>query len=171
MDRHPGGKGHSRRMIELLNLPLGTCVLDMGAGEGETVALLRAFGYDARGIDLKPRSKTVEQGDFLCTPYPAASFDGIISQCAFFVSGDVPRALEEAYRLLKKGGVLVMSDVWPQDENLEKTAENAGFEVLQSEDMSESWKQYYIQLRWRGEIERIECGRKFGYKLILCRKQ
>lgn len=170
MDRHPGGKEHSRYMIELMNLPEGAAILDMGAGAGETVGLLRVLGYNARGIDLQPRSDLVEQGDYLCAPYSNASFDGIISQCSFYVSGNVPGALAQAHRLLKKGGILVLSDVFPQDENPEEIVQKAGFETLQMEDMTESWKQHYIQLRWQGEISKLTCDRKVEYKLILCKK-
>lgn len=170
VDRHPGGEQHSRHMIELLNLPVGARVLDMGAGAGETVAWLCEAGYNARGIDLLPRGKNVEQGDFLHCPYPDGSFDGIISQCALLVSGDTANALREVYRLLESGGVFALSDVFPADEDLEEMVRNTGFRVLQSEDMTESWKQYYFQLRWRGEISKMDCHRKFGYKLILCQK-
>ena len=52
MNGHPGGDTHTMRMIELCALSPGARVLDMGAGEGEAVALLRAHGLDAVGIDL-----------------------------------------------------------------------------------------------------------------------
>lgn len=170
MDRHPGGEQHSRDLIELLDLPAGAYVLDMGAGAGETVARLREAGFDARGIDLQPRGDAVACGDFLNCPYPDGVFDGIISQCAFFVSGDAEKAMKEAHRLLKMGGKLALSDVYPVEEPLEKLARKAGFRVLRSEDMTESWKQYYFQLRWRGEIPKLDADRKFGYMLILCEK-
>ena len=44
MNGHPGGTEHTRRMIALADLPEGACVLDMGAGSGEAVRLLRAAG-------------------------------------------------------------------------------------------------------------------------------
>ena len=90
MKGHPGGLEHSRYLIELSFLPIGSRWLDMGAGAGETVRLLKEQGSEALGIDLEPRGEGVEQGDFLHAPYEDASFDGIISQCAFYVSGDVP---------------------------------------------------------------------------------
>ena len=171
MDRHPGGEAHSRHMIELAGLPAGAKVLDMGAGAGELTALLRGAGYDARGIDLQPRGEGVEQGDFLHCPWADASFDAVFSQCAFYAGGDVPGALKEAWRLLKTGGVLVLSDVCPRDEDLAQTARAAGFEVLRCEDLTESWKQYYIQLLWEGKIAPMSRDRKFGYILLLCRKR
>ena len=88
MKSHPGGAEHTRRMLELSSLPEGAAVLDMGAGAGETLELLRERGFAARGIDLAPRSEAVEQGDLLRVPFPDGSFDAVISQCAFFISGD-----------------------------------------------------------------------------------
>lgn len=39
--------------------------LDLGAGEGETVRIMKAFGLNVQGVDLVPRSSEVQQGDFL----------------------------------------------------------------------------------------------------------
>ena len=52
MNKHPGGEEHTRRMLELARLPAGASVLDLGAGDGETLRLLQSLGYDAEGIDL-----------------------------------------------------------------------------------------------------------------------
>ena len=149
MNGHPGGVKHTRRMLELAALPVGSRVLDMGAGAGETVRFLREQGFQARGLDRTPRNETVERGDFLHAPYPDESFDAVISQCAFFVSGDVPGALGEARRLLKPGGKLLLSDVFftPPRPLLEA----AGFAVLRAEDMTASWREYFLEALWREE--------------------
>ena len=97
---HPGGEKHSRYLIELAFLDKGAKWLDMGAGDGGTVRLLRGLGYNAEGIDLEPRGKDVTRGNFLEVPWQNDFFDGILSQCSFYVSGDVPGALQEAARLL-----------------------------------------------------------------------
>ena len=93
MKSHPGGLGHSQHMIALSALAVPSRWLDMGAGDGETVRLLRSMGHEAMGLDLEPRSEDVTQGDYHCAPYADNYFDGIISQCSFYVSGDVPKAL------------------------------------------------------------------------------
>ena len=59
MTRHPGGEEHSRYLIELSFVMPPARWLDMGAGSGETVRLLRSLGYEAEGIDLEPSGEKV----------------------------------------------------------------------------------------------------------------
>lgn len=171
MNGHPGGSQHSLKMLELSGLLPGSNILDMGAGAGDTLVLFREQGYVVRGIDLKPQSEEVEQGDFLQSSLPDYQFDGIISQCAFFVSKDVRTAFREAYRMLKKGGKLMLSDVCPQGQHLGRQAEEAGFTVLFHEDMTRQWKEYYIEAIWRGTADDVPCQPKCSYQMVICLKQ
>ena len=169
MKSHPGGEEHSRRMLALSALPPGASVLDMGAGAGESLALLRELGYAARGIDLAPRAQSVEQGDLLHAPFPDGSFDAVLSQCAFFVSGNQRAALREANRVLKPGGKLLLSDVFFEDP--EELLRSAGFEVLRAEDMTALWRAYYLEALWRDDASC--CGLpkgKSSYWLLIARK-
>ena len=152
MNGHPDGEAHTRRMLALADMQPGASVLDMGAGSEEAVKLMRSLGYESTGIDLEPRSKDVEQSDFLHLSYSDESFDAVLSQCAFFISGDVSGALREAHRVLKPGGTLMLSDVF--FEVPAPVVEAAGFEILQIEDMTDAWREYYLEALWRGE----DCG-------------
>ena len=169
MRSHPGGGEHTRRMLELAELRPGASVLDMGAGAGETAALLRSLGFEARGIDLEPRAESVEKGDFLRCSFPDGSFDAVISQCAFFVSGDQRGALREAHRLLKSGGKLLLSDVFftPPEALLRE----AGFELLHAEDMTAAWREYFLEALWRDEQPCCEIPKgKSAYWILIARK-
>ncbi len=170
MNGHPGGAAHTRRMLALGALAPGSRVLDMGAGAGETVALLRGSGYDGVGLDLAPRGANVRTGDFLRTGFPDGSFDGVISQCAFYLSGDVPGALAESRRILKTGGVLMLSDVFFEPPVPLLT--RAGFSVLVCEDMTAQWRGYYLEAVWRGAADGCRVPRgKCGYHLLIGRKE
>ena len=168
MNTHPGGEKHTRRMLALAPLTDGAKILDMGAGAGETVTILRTQGYEAVGIDLAPRGENVEKADFLCAPFPKESFDAVISQCAFFVSGNAGKALSEAYRVLKKGGILMLSDVFFR--NAVEVAESVPFKVLHSEDLTAQWREYYLEALWRGAVC---CGirGRCTYEMLICKKE
>ena len=167
---HPGGETHSRYLIELSFLDKGSKWLDMGAGDGSAVRLLRSLGYAAEGIDLEPRGKDVIRGDYLNAPWQEGFFDGIISQCSFYVSGDVPGALAEAGRLLRKGGKLVFSDVTENVVMLLNQCRGAGFAVRHLEDLTEEWKEYYLEALWTQDNVCLPQGKKFSYVLFVCER-
>ena len=169
MRRHPGGEASTRRMLELAALPPGGRVLDLGAGAGESLRLLRALGYEARGLDRQPRGEGVEEGDLLHTGLCAADFDAVLSECAFFVSGDQPGALAEARRLLRPGGLLLLSDLFFTAP--EPLLHGAGFVLLHAEDMTALWRDYYLEALWRDEPLCCEVPRrKCRYWLLIGKK-
>ena len=108
MNRHPGREEQTIHLLKSIELKKGMKALDLGAGEGETVRIMKAFGLNVQGVDLVPRSSEVQQGDFLDLQYAADSMDLCISQCAFFVSRDQKKAVSECWRVLKKGGFLAV---------------------------------------------------------------
>ena len=167
---HPGGEAHSRYLIELSFLEPGSKWLDMGAGDGSTVRLLRELGHKAEGIDLVPRGEDARQGDYLHAPYADGSFDGIISQCSFYVSGDVPGALREAGRMLRKGGKLVFSDVTEDVVKLLNHCRQAGFAVRHLEDLTDQWKEYYLEALWSQDNVCLPQGKKVSYVLFVCER-
>lgn len=172
MTGHPEGTAFTERLLALSKLR--PCrVLDMGAGAGESVALLRRQGFDAVGIDRAP-GPALLCGDFFHCPFPAKSFDAVLSECAFFISGDMTAALREAARLLRPGGLLLLSDVYfGAAEEIEAAIESSGFRLVCFEDAGAAWKQYYIECIWRGTAEGMpSCtgGRKCSYYLAVCER-
>lgn len=167
MNRHPGGSGLTLRLLEIGGVK--PCrILDMGAGDGESLRLLRSLGYDACGIDLEP-GPGVEKGSFLSLPYPEGSFDAVITECSLFISGDAGRALREAKRVLRKGGTLLCSDVWFTDPV--PALSDAGFGNIVTEDITSRWREYYLEQIWNGSAEPVRCRLPAGkcrYYLISC---
>lgn len=171
--RHPGGLQMTRRLIELANI--NPCrILDMGAGTGSTVKFLKELGFDACGIDLEP-GEGVEKGDMLNTGFPAGSFDAIISECVFFISGSAVGAISEARRLLEIGGKLLLSDIlYGDEETLREFLRTEGFRLLNCIDITDEWKRYYIERIWDGTADKFckidheyYCAKKFRYFLSI----
>jgi ubiquinone/menaquinone biosynthesis C-methylase UbiE len=175
---HYGGLAANDALAERGRITEGTRVVDFCAGlGGPSRYLAHRYGADVTGIELTPaRVKGAEEltrrvglqdrvrvieGDVMQVPLTDGNVDVVISQEALLHVPDKPRALAEAYRILKPGGRIVFTD-WvahcPLDEadkalmwqgmavrdlySLPIYADlvgKAGFTVTSAEDLTQEW--------------------------------
>lgn len=121
-----------RRTIERLELPSGAVVLDVGCGTGASA--LRAaevVGPHGRviGVDLAGRLLEVARqkakcrgltnidfvtGDMEQLGYPDNHFDAVVSVFSIFFVPDMVREVRELWRMVRPGGLLVITTWGPR---------------------------------------------------------
>jgi len=125
---HPGGLKLTERLGEVLDLTPGSRLLDVAAGRGASaIFLAERFGCEVVGIDYS--RKNVEAGneeagargpDIKVTfqwadaeklPFPDASFDAVICECAFCAFPGKQAAACEFNRVLRPRGRVGLSDL------------------------------------------------------------
>jgi SAM-dependent methyltransferase len=127
VERYLNPPGNSPYALEyafhLLGDARGKKVLDLGCGHGENVALLVERGAAVIGIDLSPelvqlaeqrmatagRSAELRVGSAYETGLADESVD-IVFCIALIHHLEIPKARAEMYRVLKKGGYVVLSE-------------------------------------------------------------
>jgi SAM-dependent methyltransferase len=159
-------------------LPAGSLVLDVGCGPGFDAAALRDRGLRAFGLDYSwgmlatgrvQVGGPTGQADMRRLPLARRSCDGlwVMASLLHLPRAQVPATLREFHRVLRPGGVLLLSvkggagegwrqtldrpgidrfyTFWPADE-LNQVLETAGFQLV------EQWENRVNDVRWLGRL-------------------
>lgn len=119
-------------LAQTASIQVSDHVLDAGCGVGgSSIFLAGTYGCQVTGITLSAKQQasattnaketglshliTFEQQDFTCTTFPDQSFDVIWTLESVVHAADKTSFLEEAYRLLKPGGRLIMGEYFKKE--------------------------------------------------------
>ncbi|MGQ4401893.1 class I SAM-dependent methyltransferase [Streptomyces hayashii] len=116
-DRMRGGMERGRQAAAQLagDLTPGP-VLEVGVGTGIVATGLGELGHDVYGVDVSLPMLTraaerlpgrITAGDARALPFADGSFDNLVFTHVLHLVGDMPRALREAARVLRRGGRLL----------------------------------------------------------------
>ncbi len=166
----PGGIELTCSLVKAANLALEENILDVCCGMGESVAALALLGYNIEGVDISP--KLIEKGRALgrkINPGNAYELKGqykaLLYECALSLLQDKPRALKAAAKALPRGGLILLSDLYPKRESaaprlncdtclngilpfkrLNDFMEAAGFSLIYFKDQSNVYRNFLSML-------------------------
>lgn len=125
----PGGVELTRYALTAAKVQPGSALLDVGCGDGTAAAMAqREFGLAVTGVDVekhgvalaKERGVAAQVMDAAALEFPSRSFDAVMMECVFSVLERQEEAIHEAYCVLRPGGVLILSDLYCRNPDLER---------------------------------------------------
>jgi ubiquinone/menaquinone biosynthesis C-methylase UbiE len=146
----PGGFKLTERAVQFCKLCTEDTVLDLGCGQGATVCYLNEkHNIKAVGIDISEKlisiaRKKYRHADFTLgtgenMPFEEESFGGVFAECTLSLMDDLDSTLKEVFRVLKKYGWFVITDVYARNpgpvKELEKFTLNSCMRGLHDLDM------------------------------------
>jgi ubiquinone/menaquinone biosynthesis C-methylase UbiE len=164
-----------KAVLALLPPVTGLRILDAGCGTGNFSLTLAARGADMVGVDQsaamlsRARGKSQEgpgtvewvRGDLAQLPFPAQSFDGVVSITALDFIACREAVIRELARVLKPGGFLVVAvlnrySLWTLKRKLKARISRQAWrrvDFLRKSDLAALLPDaIFSQLRWRGAV-------------------
>jgi len=116
----PGGLALTMRALDMSALPGAALVLDIGCGRGATARLLAARGHQVLALDASEHNVSQTRAHSVfpllaraeALPLAARSVDAVFCECVLSVTGQTQAVLAESARVLRPGGLLVLSDLY-----------------------------------------------------------
>lgn len=130
--------GHADLLLQILDLPEGARVVDLGCGTGELARLCHELRPDVQWVLVNKDLWQLEQcpvwaeqvqADMTSTGLEAGGYDAVVVAYALgYVNAAA--ALEEANRLLKVGGKLVLHELYAEEVTVrDRARQELGYEL------------------------------------------
>jgi len=193
---HPGGFALTKYAVDFCKFEKGAKLCDIGCGNGETKDRLEnEYGYNVCGVEPS-EAMGGGRADIIFakaekTGLSDETFDGVLFECVLSLCDDLKASVKEAKRILKKGGYIIVSDVysksgkmsadgplrWVYPESEFKSLINElGFETVLYEDHTKEMLTMAAQMIMDGageemcalfsSLRKIRCG----YFLLIARR-
>lgn len=157
----PGGLELTDELLSLYPIKENSKILDIGCGSGVSVDYLLNKQFKAIGIDtdidiIKTNKSKLDLRimDAHSMSFDENEFDIVICECSLSVMKNPKNVLKECNRILKKDGIMLISDIYLRSSNRYSTQfyeaifEDAGFKMISFIDKSNLWKEYVAKVIW-----------------------
>jgi ubiquinone/menaquinone biosynthesis C-methylase UbiE len=117
--KHGAFKGDevSKILLRIVRNYIANNILDIGAGSGTLIKLLKSKGFDAKGVDLYSTSDDIQQGSITNLPFADKSFNTVFccDVIEHLTDEQIEKGLSETVRVLEKGGHLIITTPYNED--------------------------------------------------------
>ncbi len=123
-------EGYSQALVRAGDFQSTDRILDIGTGTGLVARAVVPYVAEVMGIDISPEmlqyaqalrvsNELFEEGDVRCLRFPHNSFDKLTARMIFHhLLEGIDEGIKECYRVLKPGGVLILSEGVPPHRSL-----------------------------------------------------
>jgi SAM-dependent methyltransferase len=154
-------------LLDATGVGAGTRLLDVGCGTGLTLVLAAERGAQVSGIDVTPGLLAIarerlpgadlREGDMEDLPFADAAFDVVLGVNAFQFAGDPARALAQAARVCRPGG-LVGASLFAAPERSESTVVHHALAALSPPEKEADHAPYALSAPGNLEAALAEAG-------------
>jgi ubiquinone/menaquinone biosynthesis C-methylase UbiE len=161
------------------SLPAGSAILEVAPGPGFLAIELAKLGYSVTGIDISKSFVEIagrnardagvaidfRRGDVAKMPFADDSFDFVVCVAAFKNFPDPVAALDEVYRVLRRGGSASIQDLRKEATDREIAAEVRGMKQGPINALLTRWifRTALLRAAYRTEaVDRLAARSRFG---------